>query len=174
MRSSASLPSLKPGPYTSPPPKLPRSTSRTARGAKPLPRLVTLGKTASPASSPPPRVGVLQFLNKRNARRQGFTADDLAAAAGFASLVGLLVECRTLPVDPLAPKVEEAVEETKAPSPEAQSPKASPPRRDILRRVGSMTGSFHKPKEEAAGEPRESLAKRRARAKTMENLASGR
>ena len=44
----------------------------------------------------------------------------------------------------------------------------------ILRRVGSMTGSFHKPKEEAAGEPRESLAKRRARAKTMENLASGR
>jgi len=36
-----------------------------------------------------------------------------------------------------------------------------------------MTGSFHKPKEEAAGEPRESLAKRRARAKTMENLASG-
>ena len=41
-------------------------------------------------------------------------------------------------------------------------------------RVGSMTGSFHKPKEEAAGEPRESLAKRRARAKTMENLASGR
>ena len=58
--------------------------------------------------------------------------------------------------------------------PEAQSPKASPPRRDILRRVGSMTGSFHKPKEEAAGEPRESLAKRRARAKTMENLASGR
>ena len=38
-----------------------------------------------------------------------------------------------------------------------------------------MTGSFHKPKEaEAAGEPRESLAKRRARAKTMENLASGR
>ena len=41
-------------------------------------------------------------------------------------------------------------------------------------RSGSMTGSFHKPKEEAAGEPRESLAKRRARAKTMENLASGR
>ena len=121
-----------------------------------------------------PRVGVLQFLNKRNARRQGFTADDLAAAAGFASLVGLLVECRTLPVDPVAPKVEEVVDETKAPAPEAQSPKASPPRRDILRRVGSMTGSFHKPKEEAAGEPRESLAKRRARAKTMENLASGR
>ena len=42
------------------------------------------------------------------------------------------------------------------------------------RALGSMTGSFHKPKEEAAGEPRESLAKRRARAKTMENLASGR
>ena len=98
------------------------------------------------------------------------------ACPGFASLVGLLVECRTLPADPLAPKVEEeVVEETKAPAPpEAQSPKASPPRRDILRRVGSMTGSFHKPKEEAAGEPRESLAKRRARAKTMENLASGR
>ena len=49
MRSSASLPSLKPGPYTSPPPKLPRSTSRTARGAKPLPRFAEPSATMSDA-----------------------------------------------------------------------------------------------------------------------------